>query len=96
MVTEENMSELKFADSVWHRVVQIVQEAMLSGVDCADLLRQVRVVADPQDHTSLVLSADYQLQVKTMHEKMLAQAKDLEDARIRERFIIPDGSGDAN
>lgn len=38
--------ELKFADSIWHRVVQIVQEAMLTGVDCSDLLRQIRVEHD--------------------------------------------------
>lgn len=91
---EENMSDqLKFSDGVWHRVVQIVQEAMLTGVDCADLLRQVRVVPDASDPHVLVLSTDYQRQVKDMHDKMLQQAKDIQAAQSGNKFIIP-GSGE--
>lgn len=87
------MSEMKFSDSVWHRVVQIVQEAMLTGVDCADLLRQVRVVSDPTDPNVLILSAEYQLQVKAMHEKMLQQAHELQASQAGNRFILPGGGG---
>lgn len=93
---EETMSEMKFADSVWHRVVQIVQEAMLSGVDCADLLRQVRVVPDETDPHVLVLSREYQRQVKEMHDKMLAQARELQASQTGNKFIIPGDQGDAN
>ena len=91
------MSEMKFADSVWHRVVQIVQEAMLTGVDCADLLRQVRVIPDASDPHVLVLSADYQRQVRDMHDKMLQQAHDMAAQQKGNKFIIPgDDGGDAN
>lgn len=96
------MSEFKFSDSVWHRVVQIVQEAMLTGVDCADLLRQVRVVSDPSDSHVLILSVDYQRQVREMHEKMLQQAKDMASQQRNNKFIIPgeervrDTDGDGN
>lgn len=81
-------NEMKFADSVWHRVVQIVQEAMLTGVDCADLLRQVRVVPDASDPNVLVLSAEYQKQVKEMHDKMLQQARETAAAQTGNKFII--------
>lgn len=89
------MSEMKFADAVWHRVVQIVQEAMLTGVDCADLLRQIRVVPDETDDHVLVLSAEYQKQVREMHEKLLKQAHDLQ-ATGAHKFIIPGSDGDSN
>jgi hypothetical protein len=87
--------EFKFADSVWHRVVQIVQEAMLTGVDCADLLRQVRVVPDAEDARSLVLSPDYQMQVTQMHSKMLDQAREMQAAQHGNKFIVP-GTGESN
>lgn len=87
---------MKFADSVWHRVVQIVQEAMLTGVDCADLLRQVRVVPDSSDPHVLVLSSDYQKQVKEMHEKMLRQAHDIQAQQMGNKFIIPGTNGEQN
>jgi hypothetical protein len=89
------MSEMKFADSVWHRVVCIVQEAMLTGVDCADLLRQVRVVTDP-DTDSLILSPEYQKQVREMHEKMLKQAREAQSAQSGNKFIIPNVGGEGN
>jgi len=90
------MSEMKFADSVWHRVVQIVQEGMLMGFDVSDGLRQVRVVPDESDPNVLVLSADYQKQVKEMHEKMLQQAREVQAAQTGNKFIISGGGGDRN
>ena len=88
---------MKFADSVWHRVVQIVQEAMLTGVDCADLLRQIRVVSDSSDDSLLVLSDEYQAQVRNMHDKMLQQAREIEASQTGNKFIIPAGDdGDSN
>lgn len=70
------MKNYKIADEVWHRIVQIIQEAMLEGVDCADLLRMVRVTAS--DTTGdLVLTEEYKQSVKEMHEKLLEQAKEL-------------------
>lgn len=76
MVKEKKMEkELKLSDEVWHRVVQIIQEAMLEGVDCADLLRMVRVVEGPGEE--LVLSLGYKKSVKEMHEKLLAKAEEL-------------------
>lgn len=71
------MEQMKLADRVWWRVVQIVQESMLQGIDCADLLRQVRVVPDESDPNVLTLSPEYEQQVRDMHEKMLKHVEDL-------------------
>jgi hypothetical protein len=85
------MSQLKIADTVWHRVVQIIQEAMLEGVDCADLLRQVRVVPDSSDPHVLTLSPEYEHQVKEMHDKLLARAEELQAAQ-KPKLLIGDGN----
>jgi hypothetical protein len=90
------MNDLKFADSVWHRVVQIVQEAMLTGVDCSDLLRQIRCVPDENDPSVMVLSPEYTKQVREMHEKMLAQAREIQAQTRGNKFIIPPGSDDGD
>jgi len=67
-----------------------VEEEMLTGVDCSDLLRQVRVVPDASDPHVLVLSPAYEKQVKEMHTKMLAQAREMQAAHgAGNRFIIP-------
>lgn len=88
---------MKLADGIWHRVVQIVQEAMLSGVDCADLLRQVRVVPDETDPHVLVLSPEYESQVKEMHRKMLDHARDIQASQTGNKFIVPGADdGDSN
>lgn len=75
------MKNYKIADEVWYRIVQIIQEAMLEGIDCADLLRMVRVVAS--DTTGeLVLTDEYKQSVKEMHEKLLEQAKELANKNL--------------
>lgn len=71
----------KFADSISWRLVQIFQECMLTGVDGGDLLRQVRVQVDPSDPTTLVLTDEYQTQVKESHQKLEKEALELQTAR---------------
>ena len=71
------MNALKLADSVSMRLVQIFQEAIMTGVDGADLLRQVRLQPDPSDPNVLVLDGDYKQQVKEMHAKLEANALEL-------------------
>jgi hypothetical protein len=68
---------LKFDDSVWYRVVQIVQEALLMNVDCVDLLRMIRVQVE-ESSGDLVLTEEYQKQVENMHNKWLETAVNLQ------------------
>ena len=65
----------KITDAVAMRMIQIFQEAIVFGVDGADLLRQVRLVKDPSDDDSLTLDPDYVAAVETMHQKYLAEAE---------------------
>lgn len=71
----------KLADSVSARLVQIFQEAMLTGVDGADLLRQVRLEVDDNDSCTLVMTHAYKEQVKSMHKKLEEEAEVLRSKR---------------
>ena len=86
------MSNFRFADSVSARLVQIFQEAIMTGVDGADLLRQVRMIPDESDPNVLVLSPDYVQQVKESYAKLLQQAEELQ-ARRGPKLILG-GGGD--
>ena len=68
---------MKLSDNVLVRIVQIVQESMLMGIDCADIMRQIDVVIDPDDHNQLVLSDEYVKMVREHHEKLVAEAQAL-------------------
>jgi hypothetical protein len=86
------MSKFKFADSVSMRLVQIFQEAIMTGVDGADLLRQVELQPDASDPHVLVLSPEYRQQVTEMHAKLEAQAKELQAQRGPKLILGGDGS----
>lgn len=82
--------ELRFDDDVLRRVVQILQEALLTGVDCTDLLRQVRVIPAEGDEATLILSPAYREHVKNTHQKMLEQAEELkrQHANKTDKYVI--------
>lgn len=65
----------KISDSVAMRMIQIFQEAVLFGVDGADLMRQVRLIEDPTEEGMLTLDPDYESSVKQMHDKYLSEAE---------------------
>jgi hypothetical protein len=63
----------KLSDEVSFRMIQIFQEAILLGIDGADLFREVRLVVDPSDENSnmLVLDSEYIEHVNKMHEDLV-------------------------
>lgn len=67
----------KISDSVAMRFIQIFQEAVLLGVDGADLMRQVRLVVDESSNDTMTLCPDYEKQVTEMHKKYLEDAEKL-------------------
>lgn len=69
--------QLLVGDDVWNRVVQIVQEGMLTGVDVTDLLRQIRVCRWESDMGSVHLTRSYMKQVKEGHERMVDESTKL-------------------
>jgi hypothetical protein len=67
----------KISDTVAMRMIQIFQEALLLGVDGADLMRQVRLVVDESSPDTVTLDPQYEKQVADMHQKYLSDAEDL-------------------
>jgi len=63
----------KISDSVAMRFIQIFQEAVLMGLDGADLMRQVRLVFDKKEPDVLTLDPEYKKFVEESHQKYLAE-----------------------
>lgn len=67
----------------------------MTGVDGADLLRQVELLPDDSDPNVLVLSPEYKAQVAEMHSKLEAQANELH-AQRRPKLLLGDDGADNN
>lgn len=77
----------KISDSVAMRMVQIFQEAVLFGIDGADLLRQVRLTQDPNDSETMTLDPEYSASVDKMHEKYLKEADEKRKGEGQSSFM---------
>jgi len=75
----------KISDAVSIRMIQIFQEALILGVDGADLMRQVRLVVDENNTDTLTLDPTYEKQVADMHAKYLAEAESLKENSLKEQ-----------
>jgi hypothetical protein len=71
----------KLSDSVSMRLVQIFQEAIMTGCDGADLLRQVRLQVSDKEFDTLVLTPEYVKLVKQSHDELEKRAKELAEQR---------------
>ena len=69
----------KLNDNVLRRIVQIMQEGMLTGTDVADHMRMIRLTPSTEDAESLVLTDDYIKLVETQHETLL---RDLDNVNV--------------
>jgi hypothetical protein len=69
-------------------MVQIFQEALLTGCDGADLLRQVEVEPSAEDPSKLTLTAEYTKLVEKSHEELLRRAEQLSDEMTQDKKII--------
>lgn len=85
-----NNPEYAISDSVIARIVQIIQEGMILGIDVSDLMRQIRVTAVDGN---LVLTDVYKQQVKDMHEKLLQQAEGLKQVQQANAVAAKQGPG---
>ena len=64
----------KISDAVAMRMIQIFQEAVVFGIDGADLMRQVRLIVDPKDDETLTVDPDYMEAVEKNFQKHVAEA----------------------
>lgn len=86
MIENHPVKTYLISDEVWHRVVQIVQEAMLTGTDVADLLRQIRVV-EGEELGSLVLAPAYKQLVREQLQQLLDDAQAMQERRASSQLI---------
>lgn len=70
----------KLSDNVLARIVQIVQEGFLLGVDVVDLMRLIEVQVGP-DGSSLELTEAYVKQIAQQHQQLLEDAELLKSAQ---------------
>lgn len=66
----------KLADDVLARIVQIIQEGIIMGVDVVDIMRQIEVQPS-SDESCVVLTESYLKSVNEMHKKLLDEAENL-------------------
>lgn len=81
----------KFHDSILARIVQIVQEGLLLGIDVADIMRQINVQPDETDPHVLVLTPEYKEQVRKNHDKLLEQVEQLKSMPRQLEIQFPEG-----
>ena len=87
------MSKFKFTDAVSMRMVQIFQEALITGCDGADLLRQVEVEVSSEDPSMLTLTEAYVKLVDRSYEELVKRAQELEKNHVQKgKVILTDGN----
>lgn len=69
----------KLNDNVLRRIVQIVQEGMLTGTDVADHMRMIRLTPNTDDQDSLVLTDEYLEVVQGQHDTLLREVDVVND-----------------
>ena len=90
------MTQYKLSDDVLRRIVQILQEALLTGTDVSDHLRMIRLadLRPNEDGSTLTLdlAPDYSKQVQDNFEKMIKEAEEIKENRARHGSVIDDPS----
>lgn len=76
----------KFDDSVLYRLVQVLQESMLLGVDVTDIMRKIEVTPSQDNETVLVLTEEYVESVKQWHSSLVANAEQLQ--QTQQKIIV--------
>jgi hypothetical protein len=69
----------KISDDVISRIVQIIQEALFTGIDCVDIMRQLELEVSDDDANVLTLPEEYIKRVAEGYERMVEQADELRD-----------------
>lgn len=78
----------RISDAVAMRMIQIFQEAVLFGLDGADLMRQVRLINDPVEEGTMTLDPDYVKQVEEMHQKYLDGLEEKKNSNDQKSDLI--------
>jgi hypothetical protein len=71
----------RLSDNVLRRIVQVMQEGLLTGTDVTDHMRMIRLTPSDDDADQLVMTEDYQHLVESQHEAML---REIDDFKLQE------------
>jgi hypothetical protein len=74
----------KLSDNVLARIVQIIQEGLLLGIDVVDLMRMIEVKVSA-DGSNLELTEDYVKQVAEHHKQLLEDAETIKSAQTAQQ-----------
>jgi hypothetical protein len=89
-------TQYKLSDDVLRRIVQLLQEALLTGTDVGDHLRMIRLMelnSDLDGSTlTLDLSPEYSKQVQDNFAKMVKEAEEIQRNRALHGSVIDDPS----
>jgi len=69
------------SDNVLRRIVQVMQEGMLTGTDVTDHMRMIRLTPSDDDPSKLVMTEDYQELVENQHEIMLHEIEEFKTSK---------------
>ena len=72
------MTKFKMSDAIIGRVISIIQESFISGVDVLDLFRQMEMQPDSTDEHVLVLTDEYKAVVDKWHEEIEGMLRERE------------------
>jgi len=67
----------RLSDNVLRRVVQLMQEGLLTGTDVTDHMRMIRLEENADDSEQLELTVEYKKLVDLQHESMLREVDEL-------------------
>ena len=69
----------KLSDNVLRRIVQLMQEGLLTGTDITDHMRMIRLEENDDDSSQLILTDEYRAIVENQHEIMLQEIEDFRE-----------------
>lgn len=74
-----NKTQLRLSDEIISHVAKLLQLAILSGTDVVDHMRLIRVSADTDEDSLLVLSDDYREISDSRVQEMLDKVTELQE-----------------
>lgn len=86
----------RMSDELLGRVLNVIQEAMISGTDVLDLFREMEMKPSDDDPHHLVLTDDYRAKIDAWHKDIEDILKKREQEFTEQHGGLIVGTGDAS
>ena len=90
------MKVFKLSDEVLGRIINILQEAMISGVDILDLFRMMQLTQSEEDENELTLTDDYRESIKKWHNDIALMLEKRQEEYVDNHGGLLVGTGQTN